>query len=95
MNYQDTTIIIPTFNEEKNIAQLIDKIKKLLPKAKIIVSDDGKGVATSINCKHKTGEDTDKQAGIYFLRTSLIELGEHTFWSIYNAIREIEYTSGF
>ena len=61
----------------------------------IIVSDDGKGVATSINCKHKTGEDTDKQAGIYFLRTSLIELGEHTFWSIYNAIREIEYTSGF
>lgn len=41
MTYQDTTIIIPTFNEEKNIALLIDKIKKLLPKAKIIVSDDG------------------------------------------------------
>jgi len=58
----------------------------------ITVCDDGKGTATSISCKHKTGEDTDKQAGIYFLRTSLMELDEHTFWSIYNAIREIEYT---
>jgi transposase len=58
----------------------------------ITVSNDGKGTATSINCHHKTGEDKDKQAGIYFLRTSLINLDEHTFWTIYNAIREIEYT---
>jgi len=58
----------------------------------ITVCDDGKGTATSISCKHKAGEDADKQAGIYFLRTSLMDLDEHTFWSIYNAIREIEYT---
>lgn len=58
----------------------------------ITVSDDGMGTATSISCRHKTGVDTEKQAGIYFLRTSLMELDEHTFWSIYNAIREIEYT---
>ncbi|MBS3122883.1 glycosyltransferase [Candidatus Woesearchaeota archaeon] len=51
MNYQDTTIIIPTFNEEKNIAQLIDKIKKLLPKAKIIVSDDGSLDKTQVTVK--------------------------------------------
>jgi transposase len=58
----------------------------------INVSDDGKGTVTSISCKHKTGEDPDKQAGIYFLRTSLKENDETTLWTIYNIIREIEYT---
>lgn len=58
----------------------------------INVCDDGNGTATSISCRHKTGVDMDKQAGIYFLRTSLMELDEHTFWTIYNVIREIEYT---
>jgi transposase len=58
----------------------------------ITVCDDGNGTATSISCRHKTGEDKDKQAGIYFLRTSLMNLDEHTFWTIYNIIREIEYT---
>jgi hypothetical protein len=58
----------------------------------IHVGDDGNGTATDVTCKHKTGEDTDKQAGIYFLRTSLINLDEQTFWTIYNVIREIEYT---
>ncbi len=37
----ETTVIIPTLNEEKNIGILIDWIKKLYPKMKIIVSDDG------------------------------------------------------
>ena len=58
----------------------------------ITVSDDGNGTATSISCRHKTGQDMDKKAGIYFLRTSLMQLDEHTFWTIYNVIREIEYT---
>jgi hypothetical protein len=58
----------------------------------IIVGDDGKGIVTSVNCKHKTGEDIDKHAGIYFLRTSLMEHEEETLWTIYNIIREIEYT---
>jgi transposase len=58
----------------------------------ITVSDNGKGIVTSIVCKHKTGEGTDKQAGIYFLRTSLKEKDEATLWTIYNIIREIEYT---
>jgi hypothetical protein len=58
----------------------------------ITVSDDGNSTATSISCSHKTGEDKDKQAGIYFLRTSLMNLDENTFWTIYNIIREIEYT---
>jgi len=58
----------------------------------ITVCDDGNGTATSISCNHKTGQDREKQAGIYFLRTSLMKLDEHTFWNIYNVIREIEYT---
>jgi len=58
----------------------------------ITVSDNGKGTATGISCKHKKGEDHDKKAGIYFLRTTLDGNDEKTFWAIYNIIREIEYT---
>lgn len=58
----------------------------------ITVCDDGNGTATSLSCRHKTGRNEDNQAGIYFLRTSITKIDEHTFWSIYNVIREIEYT---
>ena len=58
----------------------------------INVIDDGNGKATQVSCVHKTGEDSGTQAGIYFLRTSLNEKDEHTIWTIYNIIREIEYT---
>ncbi|MBE9468843.1 MAG: IS1634 family transposase [Bacteroidetes bacterium] len=58
----------------------------------ITVNDKGNGAATGILCKHKKGEDPDKKAGIYFLRTTLDENDEKTLWSIYNIIREIEYT---
>jgi len=58
----------------------------------IIISDNEKGTATAISCAHKKGEDPDKKAGIYFLRTTLDENDEKTFWAIYNIIREIEYT---
>jgi len=58
----------------------------------ITVCDDGNGTATAISCSHKTGECDNSQSGIYFLRTSIMELDEHAFWSIYNIIREIEYT---
>src|SRR6056297_946715 len=58
----------------------------------ISLEDDGNGIATAISCKHKQGEDPDKSAGIYFLRTTLDENDEQTLWDIYNIIREIEYT---
>jgi transposase len=58
----------------------------------ITIGDDGNGTATNISCRHKKGEDPDKQTGIYFLRTSLKGNDEKILWSIYNVIREIEYT---
>jgi len=36
--------------------------------------------------------ELNDKAGIYFLRTSLNEQDEQTLWTIYNTIREIEYT---
>jgi hypothetical protein len=76
----------------ERIGRLKQKYPSVYKYYDITVTDNGQGVATSISCKHKTGEDTDKQAGIYFLRTSLNEKDETTLWTIYNVIREIEYT---
>jgi hypothetical protein len=78
------------------VHERIGRLKQKYPSVNryydITVSDDDKGTATSVTYKHKTGEDTDKQEGIYFLRTSLNEKDEKTLWTIYNIIREIEYT---
>lgn len=78
------------------VHQRIGRLKAKYPSVHryydIVLADNGKGTATSISCKHKTGEDPDKKAGIYFLRTTLDEKQEKTLWMIYNIIREIEYT---
>ena len=37
----DFTIILPTFNEQKNISKMIRTLSELLPGVHIIVSDDG------------------------------------------------------
>jgi hypothetical protein len=83
----------------KKLAKVYERIGRLKQKYPsvhkyydIIVNDEGKGIATAISCNHKQGEDIDKRAGIYFLRTTLDENDERTLWSIYNIIREIEYT---
>lgn len=78
------------------VHQRIGRLKQKYPSVHkyydIIVKDDGNGTTTSISCVHKKGEDPDKKAGIYFLRTTLDEKNEKTLWDIYNVIREIEYT---
>jgi transposase len=56
------------------------------------VTDNGNGTATGLTFARKENMLYDKQAGIYFLRTSLNWDDEETIWAIYNAIREIEYT---
>jgi len=80
----------------EKVHERIGRIKQKYPSIHkyydIVVTDDGKGFATQLSCKNKTGEDPGKEAGIYFLRTSLKEDDEQTLWTIYNVIREIEYT---
>jgi len=80
----------------EKVHERIGRLKQKYPSVHkyydIMVSDNGKGIATKIACEHKKGEDPERKSGIYFLRTSLNEKDEKTLWTIYNVIREIEYT---
>lgn len=80
----------------EKVYERIGRLKQKYPSVHkyydIVVKENGKGIATAISCNHKQGEDTDKIAGIYFLRTTLDEKDEQALWSIYNIIREVEYT---
>ena len=51
---KNVTIIIPTFNEEDNIDEVISKIKRLHPEFETIVVDDGSTDDTA-NVAHKAG----------------------------------------
>ena len=72
----------------ERIGRLKEKYPSVHKYYDITVKDNQKGKVTLVSCQHKTGEDKDKKAGIYFLR---ITLDEKTLWDIYNIIREIEY----
>lgn len=78
------------------VHQRIGRLKQKYPSVHkyydITVTNNEQGIATGASCVHKKGEDPDKKAGIYFLRTSLDEKQEKTLWFIYNVIREIENT---
>jgi len=39
--YSDTTVVIPTLNEESNVSELLNLIEKLYKNISIIISDDG------------------------------------------------------
>ncbi|MEK6954509.1 MAG: glycosyltransferase [Candidatus Micrarchaeota archaeon] len=41
VNYQDTTVIVPTLNERKNIGILVRRLFFLYPKIRVLVVDDG------------------------------------------------------
>jgi transposase len=77
------------------VYERIGRLKQKYPSVhsyyEITVNDDGHNNATGISCRHKSGEDPDRQVGIYFLRTSLKGNDEAVLWAIYNTIREIEY----
>jgi len=49
-------------------------------------------IVSQIEWKQNEYTELNDKAGIYFLRTSLDEQDEQTLWTIYNTIREIEYT---
>ena len=80
----------------EKVHERIGRLKQKYPSINkyydVIISNNGKGIVTEVTCQHKQGEDPEKEAGMYFLRTSLNEKDEKTLWDIYNIIREIEYT---
>lgn len=55
----------------------------------ICVKDDKNDTVIDMTWEKK---EVDKKEGLYLLRTNLNEKDEHTQWTIYNTIREIEYT---
>ena len=54
MTYSDTSVVVPTLNEEKNITELIGLISKF-GGIRIIVADDGSKVRTQAIAKGKKG----------------------------------------
>jgi len=74
MRYADTTIIIPTINEEDNIGKLIDTLYKLYPGIKIIVSDDGSVDDTGKIAKKKKAVFLDRSdKNVHGITVSIID----------------------
>ena len=73
----------------------IGRLKQKYPSAhryyKINLEIGENNIATNLTWQ-KIVPATRKEEGVYFLRTSLKEIDEKTFWLIYNTIREIEAT---
>src|ERR1700687_4357651 len=40
MNYKNTAVVIPSYNEVKNVSILVKNLRKVLPFSKIIIVDD-------------------------------------------------------
>lgn len=75
----------------ERIGRLKQKYPSIHKHYDIAVTDNQQGKAINVICKQKP-KDPNSEAGIYFLRSSLNEKEEQTLWTIYNVIREIEYT---
>jgi len=78
------------------VHQRIGRLKQKYPSIQryylIDVKNNDKGIATSLTWTIRTDINPEKNHGVYFLRTSLKDVGEATLWMFYNTIREIEYT---
>jgi transposase len=76
----------------EKVWERIGRLKEKYPSAHrffdIQISHDGKK-ATTLTWK-RIIPTSPKEEGVYFLRTSIKEIDEVTFWDIYNTIREIE-----
>ncbi len=74
VKYSDITIVIPTLNEENNIAKLISLLKKVYRGIKIIVVDDGSRDNTQAIAKKAGAKVIDRsQKPIHGLTISAIE----------------------
>ena len=54
----DTLVIIPAFNEEKNIANVIERLTNTLNDVDYVIVNDGSIDATSKICKESTATST-------------------------------------
>ncbi len=78
MNYSDTTVIIPTLNEEKNISSILKLIKQNYKDIEIIISDDGSKDSTQkLAKKYAKVIDRSKQE-IKGLTASVIDAAKET-----------------
>ncbi len=79
MQYSQLTVIIPTFNEEKNIGGLITTLIDLYPGVTIIVADDGSKDKTQgiVQTFHTTNENilllNREQCKIHGLTASVVD----------------------
>lgn len=73
----------------ERIGRLKQKYPSIHKYYEIGVEKNDIDIATSVTWKTKPIENREGQ---YLLRTSLNEKDEHTQWTIYNTIREVEYT---
>jgi len=76
----------------ERIGRLKEKYSSIHQCYKITVTPDDNGNASCLSFEKNEEHPKISSAGIYFLRTSLNGTDEKTLWTIYNAIREIEYT---
>ncbi|MBI4178738.1 glycosyltransferase family 2 protein [bacterium] len=47
ISLSDVTVVLPAFNEAASIAEILDRLNRVLPGAKLLVVDDGSGDATA------------------------------------------------
>ena len=82
--------------KENSVHQRIGRLKQKYASTQkhyeINVIVNNEKIATDITWKIKNEAGVSSSHGIYFLRTSLTPENEETVWTIYNTIREIEYT---
>ena len=76
----------------QRIGRLKQKYASTQKHYEINVIANNEKTATDITWKLKDEQAVSSSHGVYFLRTSLKPENEQTLWTIYNTIREIEYT---
>ena len=76
----------------ERLGRLKAKYPSIHKRFQIEVSHNKQGIASKLTWQVENVQQVNSDSGIYFLRTSLPQKDEVTLWTIYNTIREIEYT---
>lgn len=77
----------------ERIGRVKEKNRQVASRYEITVEEKaGKAVSLQWEKKKTTQPQTDKQQGIYFIRTNLKTDSASALWNIYNTIREVEST---